>query len=409
MEENEMKKALAILLCLALTLGFAAATAETADKETIGTISMNGAFELRGVLPEGYQLTPITEEPGHYLASLSADDSKPVMLISIAYEELMSEVDRLNDLDENALAQIEATFKAEDGVEVTYMETALGTKLMVVKEIVDGVDYVDFYTIYKGYEIEFVLTQTQANAGQPITDAQIETAVKFLSDLDFVPEEEENVFYTDENPEAAPYDSAWVAEDGAWRIEAYGEDGGLKMMIVHQLGDNKEDIWEYAAALNVEKNALNTVPLGLHYRQDTVTGSWDETYYEDGDAIFTLNENGLLLWNDLKEDAGKGLEFMKIGNFFGGRWMKGDIEVLFYAWYEGQYDIRLYRRGENGEILDNAILKGDYDPNTDTIQVEGCFDDGNPFTVAFSYDENRNVVWTENGESTVLTYSYYTD
>ena len=67
------------------------------------------------------------------------------------------------------------------------METALGTKLMVVKEIVDGVDYVDFYTIYKGYEIEFVLTQPQATAGQPITDEQIQTAVKFLSDLDFIP------------------------------------------------------------------------------------------------------------------------------------------------------------------------------------------------------------------------------
>ena len=187
MEGNTMKKAISILLCLALTLGFAASVAETVEKEAIGAISMNGAFELRGVLPEGYQLTVITEEPGHYLASLSADDSKPAMAISIAYDELMSEVDRLNDLDENALAKIEATFKAEDGVEVTYMETALGTKLMVVKEIVDGVDYVDFYTIYKGYEIEFVLTQPQANAGQPITDEQIQTAVKFLSDLDFVP------------------------------------------------------------------------------------------------------------------------------------------------------------------------------------------------------------------------------
>ena len=406
-----MKKVILILLCLALTLNFASVVAETAEKTAIGTISMNGAFELRGVLPEDYQLTVITEEPGHYLASLSADDSKPAMAISIAYDELMCEVDRLNDLDENALAKIEATFKAEDGVEVTYMETALGTKLMVVKEIVDGVDYVDFYTIYKGYEIEFVLTQPQANAGQPITDEQIQTAVKFLSDLDFVPMEEEETygFYTDEAPEAAAYCSTWVAEDGDWRMEVYDEDGGLKLMIVHQLGDNKEDIWEYSAALNPAKDALTTVPFGLHYRQDTVSGSWDETYYEDGDAVFTLNDNGNLLWNDLKEDAGKGLEFMKIGNFFGGRWMKDDIEVIFYAWYDGQYDIRLYRRGENGEILDNAILKGDYDPAADTVQAEGCFDNGELFTVTFSYDESRNVVWTENGESTILKYSYYTD
>ena len=186
MEENDMKKAITILLCLVLTLCCAAALAE---KEIMGVISMNGAFELRGVLPEDYQLTTIAVEPGRYLASLYADDSRPTMLISIAYEELMSEVDRLNDLDDDTLAQIEATFTAEDGVNISYMETAYGTKLMVVKEIVDGIDYVDFYTVYKGYEIEFVLTQTETNAGQSITDAQIGTAVQFLSDLDFVPVE----------------------------------------------------------------------------------------------------------------------------------------------------------------------------------------------------------------------------
>ena len=65
--------------------------------------------------------------------------------------------------------------------------------------------------------------------------------------------EEKYGFYADENPEAAPYVSTWVAVDGYWRIEAYDEDGGMKLRIVHVLGDNKEDIWEYSAALNPEK------------------------------------------------------------------------------------------------------------------------------------------------------------
>ena len=181
-----MKKALMILLCLAMALGCTAAFAETAEKEYMGTISMNGAFDLRCVLPEGYQLTTRLAEPGRYIASILADESKPTMTISIAYNELLSEVELLNDLDDDALAQIAATFQAEDGVEVSYMETAYGTKLMVVKEIEGVIDYVDFYTVYKGYEIEFVLTQTEANAGQSITDEQIEIAVKFLSNLDFV-------------------------------------------------------------------------------------------------------------------------------------------------------------------------------------------------------------------------------
>ena len=218
-------------------------------------------------------------------------------------------------------------------------------------------------------------------------------------------EEDEFGYYPDENPESKPFVSTWIAENGDWRIEMYGEDGGIKPYIVHKLGDNKEDIWEYATALNPEKTALTAVPFGLHYQQDTVSGNWDVNYYEDGDAVFTLNENGQLLWNDLKEDAGKGLAFDRIGNFFGGRWMKGDVEVIFYDWYDGEYDIRCYQYGENDAILADAILKGVYDPAADTITAEGFFDPNAPFTVTFSYDEENNVVWTENGESTVLEYS----
>ena len=220
--------------------------------------------------------------------------------------------------------------------------------------------------------------------------------------------EDEIGYYPDDYPESKVYVSTWVAEDGDWRIEVYGEDGGIKPMVVHRLGDNKEDIWEYATALG-ENNALEAVPFGLHYKQDTVTYDWDVIYYEDGDAVFTINEDGKLLWKDLKEDAGKGLEFEKIGNFYGGRWMKGDIEVIFYDWYDGQYDIRLYQLDENNQILNDAILKGDYDAETDTLTAEGFFDPDEPFTVTFSYDENNNIVWTENGESTVLDYSYLTD
>lgn len=216
-------------------------------------------------------------------------------------------------------------------------------------------------------------------------------------------------YYPDEVPEVLPYVSAWVAEDGEWRIEVYAEDGGIRVMTVHRLGDNKEDVWEYAALLNEEKTALTAVPLGLHYRQDTLTGDWDTTFYEDGDAEFVLGGDGKLVWKDLKEDAGKGLAFEKIGGFYGGRWMKGDIEVIFFDWYEGQYDIRLLRRGEDGQILKDAILRADYDPETDSVTAIAEFEGEEPFTVTFSYDEDHNVVWNENGEQTVLEFSYMTD
>ncbi len=213
--------------------------------------------------------------------------------------------------------------------------------------------------------------------------------------------EDDMVDYLDEHPEAAAYVSAWVADNGDWRVEVFNEDGGLRLMIVHKLGDNKEDVWEYAADLG-ENNSLTTVPFGLHYQQDTVSGNWDTTYYEDGDAVFTLNGNGQLVWQDLKEDAGKDLAFDKIGSFFGGHWMKGDIEVLFYEWYDGEYDIRLYQRGSDNEVLKDAILRAPYDAETNTVTAIGEFEGEEPFTVTFSYNEDNSVVWTENGESTVM-------
>lgn len=214
-------------------------------------------------------------------------------------------------------------------------------------------------------------------------------------------EEDDIAFYLDDHPEAAVYVSAWVADDGNWRVEVFAEDGGLKLMIVHKLGDNKEDVWEYGATMG-EDGKLTAVPLGLHYQQDTVTGDWNTTYYEDGDAEFVINDEGKLVWNDLKEDAGKDLAFQKIGSFYGGHLMKGDIEVLFFDWYEGQYDIRLYQRGSDNEILKDAILKGDYDAETNTVTAIGEFEGEEPFTVTFSYNEENSIVWNENGESTVL-------
>ena len=64
---------------------------------------------------------------------------------------------------------------------------------------------------------------------------------------------------------------------------------------------------------------------------------------------------------------------------------------------------------EYGVGAHSAIMISDYDPETDTITAEGFFDPDQPFTVTFSYDDNYNVVWTEDGESTVMDYSYRTD
>ncbi len=180
-----MKKILAIVLCLIMALS-CAAFAETAKKTSMGEVSMNGAFELRGVIPEGYTLNIIYQDETWYQAIVVSDDqTKPMLTISIAFEELMSEVERLNDLDDAALAKIEETFTDQDKVEITYAETAFGTKVMIIKEIADDVDFIDFYTVYKGYELEFVLSAGfEAEGG--LTDEQIQMVIDFMSDMDFI-------------------------------------------------------------------------------------------------------------------------------------------------------------------------------------------------------------------------------
>ena len=178
-----MKKVFATLLCLVMLLG-CAAVAETAEKTQLSTVNMNGMFQLQCTLPEGYRIEEIESGEAAYVAMFDAGEKQPLLTLSIAFNELYSDVARMNDLDAESLALIEESFRAEDDVEITYAETAYGTKVMLVREKEGTVDYVDFYSIYLGYEIELVAASMDIENG--LTDEQIQMVIDFLSDLDFV-------------------------------------------------------------------------------------------------------------------------------------------------------------------------------------------------------------------------------
>jgi hypothetical protein len=72
-------------------------------------------------------------------------------------------------------------------VEISYKETAYGTKLLVAKEVGDDADFVDILSVYKGYSIEFLMTPNPSAKNQTLTDAQTQMCIDFLSELDFVP------------------------------------------------------------------------------------------------------------------------------------------------------------------------------------------------------------------------------
>ena len=177
-----MKKTIAILLCLVMALGCAAA--EAAEKTNLGVVNLNGKYELHCVMPEGFTMENIHMENGCYTANITSNDpARPFLVLSIGFDEMLSQVKRLNDLDSETLAMIESTFTAEYSVDISYTETAEGTKLMVVKE--KNGEFADVYTVFQGYEIEFVLIPSEAGV-ESLSDEQIQVVIDFLSNLDFV-------------------------------------------------------------------------------------------------------------------------------------------------------------------------------------------------------------------------------
>ena len=187
-----MKKLISLILCVILAVSCAAAFAEsTPEKEDLVTINMHGAFMIKGTLFEGYKWTLSPESNASQLVGsfMSDDLTAPVMQLSIALDDSYGDVDRLNDLSDEELKVLEATYAVDASVEISYTETSHGTKLMVAKESGDDRDFVSFFTIYKGHMIELVLVPGPEAEDPTLTQEQIDLCVQLLSDMDFVPVE----------------------------------------------------------------------------------------------------------------------------------------------------------------------------------------------------------------------------
>ena len=167
------------------------AVEETDDTLKLGKLNVNGEFELTCKLPQDYKLQVVDMMGEKIIASVISEDvNKPQMYLSIAYDEAYGEVDRMNDMTDEELAILEESFRKMNQVEIEYRETGLGTKLLVVREVGDDTDFVDFLSVYKGYFVEFVMTPNPDAAIQELTEAQIQTAIQFLTDVMFEPVQE---------------------------------------------------------------------------------------------------------------------------------------------------------------------------------------------------------------------------
>ena len=161
---------------------------EAAGTEKLGKLSVNGEFEITCKLPQDYKLQVVDVRGENIIASVTSEDiTKPQMYLSIAYDELYGEVERMNDLSDEELAVLEDSFKEMDQVEIEYRQTGLGTKLMVVREVGNGQKFIDILSVYKGYFVEFNMTPNPNAAVQDLTEEQIQMAIQFLTDVMFEP------------------------------------------------------------------------------------------------------------------------------------------------------------------------------------------------------------------------------
>ena len=183
-----MKKVLAVLMCVFLAVFCFNAVAENAEKEDYTVVSVNGAFNIRGITPEGYQLTDTHNLESMIWASFNCEDpTRPYFDLVISFAEEYANVERLNDLsDEEMKELVDDDPTLSEKIEI--METDYGTKVMILRSNNPLDDFASFVTIYKGYEVALNLFPGWEST-EPLTDDQIAQAMKFLSDLDFVPAE----------------------------------------------------------------------------------------------------------------------------------------------------------------------------------------------------------------------------
>ena len=181
-----MKKTLTVVMCILTAVFCAFAAAESTVKEDYTVVSVNGAFNIRGITPEGYQLADKQSNDSIIWASFRTEDpAKPYFDLVISFAEEYANVERLNDLSEEEMMElVDDDPTLSDRIEM--METDFGTKVMILRSNNPADDFASFVTVYKGYEVALNLFPGRDSA-EPLTDGQIAQAMKFLSDLDFDP------------------------------------------------------------------------------------------------------------------------------------------------------------------------------------------------------------------------------
>ena len=113
--------------------------------------------------------------------------------------------------------------------------------------------------------------------------------------------------------EAAVYEGAWQC--GRASMDVNWEEEGFRVLIRWGSSAWEHTEWEYSCYYHEDDNSLVSMPFGIRteyvYGEDGEIASVTDVY-DDGEATFLLDEEGCLIWQDEKENAGEGMRFKKL-------------------------------------------------------------------------------------------------
>lgn len=113
-----------------------------------------------------------------------------------------------------------------------------------------------------------------------------------------------------EAPDPDNYSGIWQCDRAS--IEIVWEEEGYRILIHWGSSAWECTEWEYSCYYHEDDNTLVSMPFGI--RKELVYSDDNElpeitVVYEDGDAVFSLDEEGHLIWTDLKENMGENMQF----------------------------------------------------------------------------------------------------
>lgn len=213
--------------------------------------------------------------------------------------------------------------------------------------------------------------------------------------------------------EAAAFAGKWVC--GRASIEMDWEEEGFRVFIQWGNSASESTEWEYSCFYQEADHSLVSMPTGLRtevvYDETGAVQSFSEVY-NDGEAAFILDEDGCLLWQDAKEDAGKDMRFVR-DDPFSGVWVCGrasmevDLEdggyKVFISWASSAAEVTEWEYSCIYDAVHNTLeampfgLCTDvvYDEKGDIAASSVRYEDGE---ATFLLEEDGHLLWQDAKE-----------